>query len=610
MKIKRSLAILLAGLMVASTSSVAFAEPNNEDVHIDPAGEYYYYDKDDGYLKSAGANAGDYFAPGDTIYVPLNNAEISAAGLKNNDVKKYKVFADWSVGSKNVSGMEVVYKKANMPIASRQYNVSGYTGNYASLNGSYSSETAYKTKRDNLLANYAQDLFNTQNASATKTPPTTTYTVTIPATINNEVWKYLLAGAGPFTGPTEAAAKNSFETFINGKIAQAETVSDQWIDAVASKVTIPASGTTVNVDNLSVAGDSGPNIKKYCASLSAHFTDQNAFNAAVAFLKTSQKTAITTVANDLKKDAGTTASTPYTYTVSGFVAGGPFASLNNKYTSNISAADAEKKFTDAAKVLVANLHKQFNDGVSNQRPSTGYSTNTGYAWFAAITTKDNSTTKVLDLVGEIDVTKTSTAAKKYDGFELEVGLTNGLYGGGSSTSGSISIDSNTGAVVSFDRDAGDTDITWGDDLALFEVNATNQGDLNLSYNTKYIEDFADKYPNANIDFITFPAIPSFNRTGTMYLYADEDTYVYEVTNEGARKLDAVYDDTYGAWRFKTRTLSSYAISDKKLNTTTSSSSSSSAPSSTPPTSGSTGGTTGGTGGITGGGLKPNPDTGR
>ena len=85
-----------------------------------------------------------------------------------------------------------------------------------------------------------------------------------------------------------------------------------------------------------------------------------------------------------------------------------------------------------------------------------------------------------------------------------------------------------------------------------------------------------------------------------YIYADEDSYIYEVTSKGAKKINgAYYDDDEEAWVIRTRNLTSYAISDKKLKTVdqmNNGSSSSSKP-----------GSNSGSGSNNG---KPNPDTGR
>lgn len=73
------------------------------------------------------------------------------------------------------------------------------------------------------------------------------------------------------------------------------------------------------------------------------------------------------------------------------------------------------------------------------------------------------------------------------------------------------------------------------------------------------------YDYANIDFLTFEYAPSFNKIGTAYIYADEDAYVYEVTEDGAKAITGLeWDEDYEAWTFKTRKLGAYAISDVEL----------------------------------------------
>ena len=120
-----------------------------------------------------------------------------------------------------------------------------------------------------------------------------------------------------------------------------------------------------------------------------------------------------------------------------------------------------------------------------------------------------------------------------------------------------------GPVCSFDDDEEES-LEFGD-VALFEVDTNGQStDLYLGWNTTFNSTVAAKYPDANIDFVTFAATPVFNRNGDLYLYADEDTYFYEIVNNEIKATKAVYDEDYGAFTLKTRKLGSYAISDKEL----------------------------------------------
>ena len=205
-------------------------------------------------------------------------------------------------------------------------------------------------------------------------------------------------------------------------------------------------------------------------------------------------------------------------------------------------------------------------------------------------------TKSYDLAGEIAVAKTTTAAKNLEDAYVFDLSTEVKYAAQEDVGadGSILVSEDEGYLLSFSDDADYVDIEIGTDLALFSVDVSGQSDVNMLFSTKYNADFAAMYDYANIDFLSFTKSPVFNKIGDLYIYADEDTYIYEVTEDGAKEISgAEYDEDYGAWHIRTRSLTSYAISDVELDTTTDTSDSSSeSSSSTEDTS------------------KPNPDTGR
>ena len=241
------------------------------------------------------------------------------------------------------------------------------------------------------------------------------------------------------------------------------------------------------------------------------------------------------------------------------------------------------------------------------KSNTVTNTQPQYEYWVKITTKDSATTKDIDIVGSIWVgTSKSSAKKEKDGsedkFRADFTLTNSDPGNGNHDEATdyVSIEPGERAVVSFADDASDEfEVEFGDD-ARFVFNARGQGKLNLAYNTKYNKDFAYDYDDANIDFINFEGEPTTNRTGTLYIYADEDSYIYEVTSKGAKKINgAYYDDDEEAWVIRTRNLTSYAISDKKLKTVDQMNNGSSSNSSNKPDSNNKPGN-----------GKPNPDTGR
>ena len=132
--------------------------------------------------------------------------------------------------------------------------------------------------------------------------------------------------------------------------------------------------------------------------------------------------------------------------------------------------------------------------------------------------------------------------KTYEGETLEAGKT-GIY--------------------KFDSEDGEIDIEFGDQ-AIFTVDVTGQGKLNLAWSTSFDGEIADKDKSANMDFITFKGEPSFNKNGTLYIYADKDSFLYQVVDGELKAVDADYDEDYEAWKLTTRTLGRYVISDKEL----------------------------------------------
>ena len=185
--------------------------------------------------------------------------------------------------------------------------------------------------------------------------------------------------------------------------------------------------------------------------------------------------------------------------------------------------------------------------------------NSKYVYAARFALPENETTKAQDLIGELSVYKTTS---ERDANKVTLGFTYG-YDVDADQSGSYQITKDT-TVVDFNDDDTDVDITWGDDVAYFEVNVAGQGKLNLAYNVDFNKEVADLDKSANMDFLTFEGNPTFNKNGTLYIYAAEDTFLYEVKDGKLVAVDAEYDEDYEAWFFKTRTLGTYVLSDKEI----------------------------------------------
>ena len=192
----------------------------------------------------------------------------------------------------------------------------------------------------------------------------------------------------------------------------------------------------------------------------------------------------------------------------------------------------------------------------------------GYLYAVTFTLPEGAETKYQDLAGEISIYKNSSDLKEDSG---KVGITlkfGAEYGYTQDYLEDVEDDMTKAQVVIF-KDAagngleGEETLVFGD--FEFEVDVTGQGRLNPKNNVDFNKEFAAMYDYANIDFITFEKEPTFNKNGIVYLYADEDAFVYEVTADGAKEIKGLkWDEDYEAWSWKTRTLKSYAISDVEL----------------------------------------------
>ena len=188
---------------------------------------------------------------------------------------------------------------------------------------------------------------------------------------------------------------------------------------------------------------------------------------------------------------------------------------------------------------------------------------TEYVYAVTFTLPEAAEIKTSDLAGSISVYRSSSQLKDdYDDKEL-VTLNFGSEYGYKEEKYNAVVDWDKVEVVDFKGVDGEETLVFGD--FEFEVDVTGQGKLNLKWNQDFNKEFAAMYDYANIDFVNFVKTPSFNKNGVVYIYADEDAFIYEVTEDGAKEIKGLkWDEDYEAWTFKTRTLKSYAISDVEL----------------------------------------------
>ncbi len=267
--------------------------------------------------------------------------------------------------------------------------------------------------------------------------------------------------------------------------------------------------------------------------------------------------------------------------------------VEDNSSSSGAAAIAEVPLTEEQKAAVIKTYTQ--------------EFKTDYKYVAQINTKASYSTKEVDLNGTVKVVKKTSSNSSsassvevnavvayeranvdgdslevskdapvvtFDDVDGEVELTFGnnftfivnaknqdeLFLGYTEKPVSSIIDQNEDASIDFITFS---ELTFGNNFT-FIVNAKNQDELFLGYTEKPVSSIIDQNEDASIDFITFSSKPSFNRIGEFYIYADEDSYIYEVTENGLKKLNAKYDEDSSAYVFETRTLTSYAISDVEL----------------------------------------------
>ena len=186
-----------------------------------------------------------------------------------------------------------------------------------------------------------------------------------------------------------------------------------------------------------------------------------------------------------------------------------------------------------------------------------------YRYSVVVTVPENDTNKAIDLEGKIMVGRTKNAAEDaiYGSFDL--GVTYAPAAEVVKTYEGETLEAGKTGIYKFDSEDGEIDIEFGDQ-AIFTVDVTGQGKLNLAWSTSFDGEIADKDKSANMDFITFKGEPSFNKNGTLYIYADKDSFLYQVVDGELKAVDADYDEDYEAWKLTTRTLGRYVISDKEL----------------------------------------------
>lgn len=641
--------------MAASTTSVALAgEKVSNDLDFAKDGKYYKYDPDDNRLEAV---AKDSFQPGDDVYILLKDGAESFSSKKT-----YNAYGSWAIGESWVEDIDVVYRKglieSGSPLSySYKVNADGlfagwadkaYTsteadaakrltgvknqlladsdsvaaavnvlvnGNYKKASGYIYNGKVYPTQNDALVNGAHVTKKSVSDNSGDYTEVKSGYVVDgmYYASINKVIPGVLKGATITEEEPEKIYVKESDTAFGIYKVGK----TDDEVNYVKE---------VTNFDNMKLFSfngtkywldtSEGNRLANLNSMLSALAAGKNASEVTSGYKNNSTGEYVSTIPttqNMVEKWIGSD-GTVYDTKDDAVRALGIVEATANDMIPMSAGADANGVAISSLSTLKAGYEDQIRSAINGwtdfsamtETKTGGYTSSTQYEYWVKISTKDSATTKDIDVVGTISVGTSKSSAEKDEKLSIDFTLTNANTdndGYFDDVDSDITIEDGERAVVSFADDAGELIVEFGDD-AWFEFNARGQGKLNLAYNTKFNRDFAYDYDHANIDFINFVAEPTTNKTGTLYIYADEDSYIYEVTSKGAKKINgAYYDDDEGAWVIRTRHLTSYAISDRRLKTIDQMEDDKNSSSSSKP-SGSQGSGSGN------GNYKPIPDTGR
>lgn len=583
MKTKKITALVLAALMAAGTTATAFADSDvvNRGGDLDDKRPLTFndetiYENEDGVLTPS-----TDFRPGDTLYIRLD--ELNANGDKKIEDEKddMNVYADWKVGKDAVESIDIVYKKGNYPTSMEEttftYTVDGVPFKIEGKDIQHDLNSAIKAQ----LTEYQQknpDFLKDEIAAELARFEAKLYVV---------------------SGTYYPDAEEALKTAGWKKVAvQAGTKGYSSVEELIKTGTL--AGSTDYAASADVA-------KGYGTYGTQDVTNNTALDTSNDYVFSSTK-------KFLSVDAG--------LTVSDVIASGAIEDVVDMsgaayYVKNegdtpksvedalAQAVDTDKNISVVDGYIVGGTMTQPEDAkdmavasiianeVVNVNTTVDRTYKNNYTYWVEIKTKEDDTTKVLDLAGVLRIGSTKNKAEDVaNAFQLDTSLDNRVYDSGAyvTVEDEWTFAPDSRSVVKFSDDAEDVVLYFGEnEAAWFEFDARGQSALNLEFTFDFNKEIADLFPEANIDFLTFTSKPATNRTGDLYIVADEDTYLYEVTDDGVKTVaylpaggtgsaavsaalgvkninGAEYDEKEGAWHIRTRKLGAYAISDTELDT--------------------------------------------
>lgn len=582
MNTKKIMALTLAALMAAGSTSTVFAATGNELTFDNGK---VLYGEDDGILVK---DADNEFAPGDTIYLQLNvNGD-----PEESDINRLNVYADWKVGGDNVESIDIVYKKGEATTG----DITNYTVKVGDKTLTVTEKTAAAVEAA-VLAEMKKDpnFLKEERAAGIAT-------VTTGHVIGGEY-----KDSGYSTKEAGLLSKDGATWYADGATAAAaifttegNTLNGLWTLTADASKTIKHAKNTNSDPGGSLYTDNSTSKSDYKANSS----ESDIFVVESTAISSVQDADLTEVGL-ASAVAGKTIVTDGTNAVvaqdeSNYIVDDTKPVYTYKSTTYYTLAEVQAA-ADAA--VAKEVGEKAVPSVFAVNVDTSIDANykAGYTYWVEIKTKDSDTTKSLDVAGTLYIGTSKNKAEdgtNKTGVDFVLSNQNDDYYN-PAIEDEATIEPDANGAVKFADDAEEVTIYFGNNEdAWYTFNAKGQSAVNFAYTMKFNSEIADLFPKANIDFITWTATPATNRTGDLYITADEDTFLYEVTEDGIKEVNgAKYDEDEGAWHIRTRKLASYVISDMELDTSVKldndSSSSTSSGSNT-----------------NADGDKPNPDTGR
>ena len=589
MKTKKITALVLAALMAAGTTATAFADSDvvNRGGDLDDKRPLTFndetiYENEDGVLTPS-----TDFRPGDTLYIRLD--ELNANGDKKIEDEKddMKVYADWKVGKDAVESVDIVYKKGNYPTSMEEttftYTVDGVPFKIEGkdiqhdLNSAIKAQlTEYQQKnpdflKDEIAAELARFEAKLYVVSGT-------YYADAEEALKAAGWKKAIGQINDGS----VKGYSSVVELVKGAGGDNSDATNKYYDQADDKTA--GFGSYLTSDN----NTQGPLTSNcYLFTSSTKFIDVSVNDTIAKIIGTGVITGVEDLngaAYYVKNEGDTPKS------VEDALAQAVDTDKNISVVDGYVVGDEMTQPEDAKAMAVASI---IANEVVNVNTTVDRTYKNNYTYWVEIKTKEDDTTKVLDLAGVLRIGSTKNKAEDVaNAFQLDTSLDNRVYDSGAyvTVEDEWTFAPDSRSVVKFSDDAEDVVLYFGEnEAAWFEFDARGQSALNLEFTFDFNKEIADLFPEANIDFLTFTSKPATNRTGDLYIVADEDTYLYEVTDDGVKTVaylpaggtgsaavsaalgvkninGAEYDEKEGAWHIRTRKLGAYAISDTELDT--------------------------------------------